>query len=66
MAGQAPRHNVRLELEPDPDAIHGTVEHKDGTREPFWGWFELMAALERVTATGPDDGANEGDGRAGP
>jgi hypothetical protein len=42
---------VGLELDTDPDTIHGTLEHQDGTRERFWGWLELMAALER--ATGP-------------
>jgi hypothetical protein len=43
-------HRVNLELEPDPDAIHGTLQHGDGTRERFWGWLELMAALERATS----------------
>ena len=42
---------VSLELEAGPDAIRGTLEHGDGTRERFWGWLELMAALERVTTT---------------
>ena len=40
---------VALEIEAGPGAIHGTLEHGDGTRRPFWGWLELMAALERAT-----------------
>jgi hypothetical protein len=39
---------VSLELEAGPSALHGTVEADDGTRETFWGWLELMAALERA------------------
>ena len=38
---------VILELDRDPEAIHGTVEHADGTRESFWGWLELMSAIDR-------------------
>jgi hypothetical protein len=48
-AGGQPQR-VGLELEAGPEAIHGTLEHGDGTREGFWGWLELMAALERVTS----------------
>jgi hypothetical protein len=51
--GQAQR--VSLELEADPDAIHGTLEYGEGRRERFWGWPELMAALERVTSTSRDE-----------
>jgi hypothetical protein len=40
---------VGLEIEAGPGAIHGTLEHGDGTRRRFWGWLELMAALERAT-----------------
>jgi hypothetical protein len=50
-------HHLKLELDADPEAIHGTIERGDGTREQFWGWLELMAALERATAasaTPPD------------
>jgi hypothetical protein len=44
-----PAQRIQLELETSSDAIHGTLEHGDGTRECFWGWLELMAALDRVT-----------------
>jgi hypothetical protein len=37
---------VILTLDDDPDAIHGTLEHADGTRERFWGWLDLMSALD--------------------
>jgi hypothetical protein len=54
-SGQARR--VNLELQVEPGAIHGTLEHRDGTRERFWGWLELMSALERVTSeTSPPNG----------
>ena len=45
-------HHLKLELEldADPNAIHGTIERGDGTRQAFWGWLELMAALEHATA----------------
>jgi hypothetical protein len=45
---------LKLELDADPSAIRGTLEHADGTREPFWGWLELMAALERATTSDAD------------
>ena len=50
-------HHLKLELDRDPDAIHGSIERGDGTREQFWGWLELMSALERATAasTTPPD-----------
>jgi hypothetical protein len=57
---------VNLDLEADPDAIHGTLEHRDGTRERFWGWFELMAALERVTNRGDDRRDTGESGRGSP
>jgi hypothetical protein len=52
-AGNRPQR-VMLELESCPDPIHGTLEHGDGTRERFWGWLELMAALQRLTTTAQD------------
>ena len=39
-----------LKLDAGPNEIHGTIERGDGTREAFWGWLELMAALEHATA----------------
>jgi hypothetical protein len=42
-----------LELACDPQMVHGILEHENGTREPFWGWLELMAALERAAAVPP-------------
>jgi hypothetical protein len=44
---------VTVELEVGPDAIHGTLDHGDGTRERFWGWLELMAAVERAAGAAP-------------
>jgi hypothetical protein len=48
MSGGHQAQRVTLELELGPDAIHGTLEDGDGTRERFWGWLELMAAVERA------------------
>jgi len=44
---------ITLELEPGADPIRGSIEHPDGSRQPFWGWLELSAELRRVAA-GPD------------
>jgi len=44
---------ITLELEPGTDPIRGSIEHADGSRQPFWGWLELSAQLRRVAA-GPD------------
>jgi hypothetical protein len=40
---------IMLELEPGADPIRGSIEHPDGSRQPFWGWLELSAELRRVT-----------------
>jgi hypothetical protein len=44
---------ITLELEPGADPIRGTIEHPDGSRQPFWGWLELSAELRRLAA-GPN------------
>lgn len=44
---------ITLELEPGADPIRGSLEHPDGSRQPFWGWLELSAQLRRVAAS-PD------------
>jgi hypothetical protein len=41
---------ITLELETGADPIRGSIEHPDGSRQPFWGWLELSAELRRVTA----------------
>jgi hypothetical protein len=41
---------ITLELEPGVDPIRGSIEHADGSRQPFWGWLELSAELRRLTA----------------
>lgn len=43
---------VRLELELDPtaDPVEGWLVVGDGEREPFTGWIQLAAALERARA----------------
>jgi hypothetical protein len=57
MSAGKPRRRVTLELDTDREAIDGTLEHDNGQRERFWGWLELMAALQRVTASRPTTAA---------
>ena len=44
----ATNSRITLVLEAGADPIRGTVEHADGSREPFWGWLELSEKLRRV------------------
>jgi hypothetical protein len=39
-----------VELETGADPIRGSIEHLDGSRQPFWGWLELIEALQRAAA----------------
>jgi len=48
---------ITLELEPGADPIRGSIEHPDGSHQPFWGWLELSAQLRRVAA--PSDPETE-------
>ena len=41
---------VTIELDANADAIHGILEHDGGRRERFWGWLDLMAAVERIAS----------------
>jgi hypothetical protein len=44
---------VVLDLEPDSDPISGFLEHDGETRHRFWGWLELLAAIEVVRKEQP-------------
>ena len=44
---------VTLRLELGTDTISGTVEHQGGGEQPFWGWLELSAALDRTRGVDP-------------
>jgi hypothetical protein len=44
---------ITLELETGADPIRGLIEHPDGSREPFWGWLELIEQLRRAAAEPP-------------
>ena len=50
--GMTAANNARitLELETGADPIRGSIEHPDGSHQPFWGWLELSAELRRVAA----------------
>lgn len=39
---------VTLVLESGVDPIRGSIEHADGSSQPFWGWLELSEQLRRV------------------
>jgi hypothetical protein len=45
---------ITLELEAGADPIRGSIEHADGSRQPFWGWLELSDELRRVAADEPE------------
>jgi hypothetical protein len=45
---------ITLELEVGADPIRGSIEHADGSRQPFWGWLELIEELRRVAAEEPE------------
>jgi hypothetical protein len=64
MSADEPPRRVSLELDTDPEAIHGTLEHPNGRRERFWGWLELMAALERATVSRGEPPDDQGHNRA--
>ena len=62
---------ITLELEPGADPIRGVIEQVDGSRQPFWGWLQLMEELRRANveqrvppayatelSTGPPGGPN--------
>ena len=48
--------NVRitLEVEAGADPIRGSLEQSDGRSQPFWGWLELIEALQRAAAEEPE------------
>jgi hypothetical protein len=48
---------ITLELEAGADPIRGLIEHPDGSRQPFWGWLELIEELRRVAADEPEPDA---------
>lgn len=50
---------ITLELEAGADPIRGSIEHPDGSSQPFWGWLELMEELRRVAADEPSGGLGQ-------
>jgi hypothetical protein len=51
--GQAPGagRRVVVELAAEEGTVSGRITTSDGDR-PFWGWLELMSALERAAEGG--------------
>ena len=46
MAGEQPETHVTLALKHEGEAINGRIESERGELRSFWGWLELMAALD--------------------
>ncbi|HEX9531110.1 MAG TPA: hypothetical protein VF954_08230 [Acidimicrobiales bacterium] len=44
---------LRLELTADAQTVRGSVRDQDGHQRSFWGWLELMEALQQLG--GPQD-----------
>jgi hypothetical protein len=56
---------ITLELELGADPIRGLIEHPDGSRQPFWGWLELMDELRRAATDEPEPAAQSTTPSAG-
>ena len=39
---------ITLEFEAGADPIRGAIERADGSRQPFWGWLELIEELRHA------------------
>jgi hypothetical protein len=52
------RRMVHLDLDPGHDPLHGLIDGGDGDWRPFWGWLELMQAIEDAVAA-PDTKAQD-------
>jgi hypothetical protein len=48
---------ITLELVAGGDPIQGSIEHVDGSRQPFWGWLELIETLQRLANAEPGSAA---------
>ena len=44
--------HLELELDPSADPVQGWLVVGAGDREPFTGWIQLAAALERIRLGG--------------
>jgi hypothetical protein len=44
--------HLELELDPSADPVEGWLVVESGGREPFTGWIQLAAALERIRVGG--------------
>jgi hypothetical protein len=45
---------ITLELHAGADPIQGSIEHAGGSRQPFWGWLELIETLQRLASIEPE------------
>ena len=71
MADRSATVRLRLEVTADAQTVSGRLQDDDGHRLSFWGWLELMEALQQLlsrngiasqaTDTRPHRGRNAGD-----
>jgi hypothetical protein len=57
---------ITLELIARSDPIQGSIEHADGSRQPFWGWLELIETLNRLANSRPGPHARAQRGQPPP
>jgi hypothetical protein len=55
MAERSQTMELRIELAADANTVHGSLQEKDGYRLSFWGWLELMEALQQLVRPHNDD-----------
>jgi hypothetical protein len=51
---------IVLDLSTETENVSGTLTTEDGSRR-FWGWLELMSALEKATGAGGASAAAPAD-----
>jgi hypothetical protein len=50
---------LTVSIRRDGEAINGAVQREQGERRPFWGWLELIAALEAAREAKEDPPARD-------
>jgi hypothetical protein len=59
-----PATRIVLELSSENGTISGALITAEGSRS-FWGWLELMSALELAAAASPVEPSGRGAGKPG-
>lgn len=58
-----PRTELHLEVDPKSDPITGLLRDRAGRTQPFEGWMQLIAEVERACSLGPGGSRPEPDKR---